>query len=114
MVMMFMMINELKRGMSGISVEGRIVDISEPRRVNTRYGPRSVADATLEDETGSIKLSLWEEKIESVNIGDRTKIGEAYVTEFRNELQLNIPRSGKLEIMKNLRTRAKTLDSSST
>jgi len=102
MVMMFMMINEMKRGMSGISVEGRIVDVSEPRRVNTRYGPRSVADATLEDETGSIKLSLWEEKIESVNVGDRIKIDEAYVTEFRNELQLNIPRSGKLEIIKRL------------
>ena len=102
MVMMFMMINEMKRGMSGISVEGRIVDVSEPRRVNTRYGPRSVADATLEDETGSIKLSLWEEKIESVNVGDRIKMDEAYVTEFRNELQLNIPRSGKLEIIKRL------------
>ena len=99
---MLMMINELKRGMSGISVEGRIVDISEPRRVQTRYGSRSVADATLEDETGSIKLSLWEEKIESVNTGDRIRTGEAYVTEFRNELQLNIPHSGKLEIMKEL------------
>ena len=103
-----MMISDLKRGMGGISIEGRIVGISEPRRVNTRYGPRSVADATLEDETGSIKLSLWEEKIESVNIGDRIKIGEAYVTEFRNELQLNIPRSGKLEIIKKLENASKS------
>jgi replication factor A1 len=99
MVILFMMINELKRGMSGISVEGKIVNISDTRRVNTRYGPRSVADARFEDETGFIKLSLWEEKIESVHIGDRIKIDEAYVTEFRNELQLNIPRSGKLEII---------------
>ncbi len=95
-----MMINEVKRGMSGISVEGRIVGISESRSVNTRYGQRSVADATLEDETGSIKLSLWEEKITSVNVGDTIKIDYAYVTEFRNELQLNIPRSGKIEIIK--------------
>jgi replication factor A1 len=95
-----MKINEIKRGMSDITVEGKIVDKSEPRRVSTRYGPRSVADATLQDETGSIKLSLWEEKIDSVNIGDKVKIGSAYVTEFRNELQLSIPRSGKLEITK--------------
>ena len=94
-----MKINEIKRGMSGISVEGKIADISEPRRVNTRYGPRSVADATLEDETGSIKLSLWEERINAVNIGDKVRISNAYVTEFRNQLQLNIPRSGKLEII---------------
>jgi len=93
-----MKINEIKRGMSGISVEGKIADISESRRVRTRYGSRSVADATLEDETGSIKLSLWEEKIDAVHIGDKVKVSDAYVTEFRNQLQLNLPRSGKLEI----------------
>ncbi len=85
--------------MSGISVEGKIADISKPRRVRTCYGPRSVADATLEDKTGTIKLSLWEETIDSVNIGDMVKISGAYVTEFRNQLQLNIPRCGKLEII---------------
>ena len=53
-----MQINEIKRGMSGITVEGKIVDKSESRRVSTRYGPRSVADATLQDETGSIKEVL--------------------------------------------------------
>ena len=94
-----MKINEIKRGMSGVSVEGEVSDKSEPRRVSTRYGPRNVCDATLEDETGRIRLSLWEEQIDTVNTGDRIKISAAYVTEFRNELQLNIPRSGKLEII---------------
>ena len=93
-----MKIEEIKRGMSGISVEGKVVDISEARVVNTRYGQRSVADADLEDETGTIRLSLWEEKITAVSIGDKVMIGDAYVTEFRNQLQLNIPRSGKLKI----------------
>jgi len=95
-----MKINEMMRGMSSITVGGKIVDKSEPRRVQTRYGLRSVADTTLEDETGSIKLSLWEEKIDSVNIGDKVKINGAYVTAFRNELQLNIPLYGKLETTK--------------
>jgi replication factor A1 len=95
-----MKINEIKRGMSSITVEGEIVDKSQTRRVRTRYGPRSVADVTLQDETASIKLSLWEERIDTVNTGDTVKVSSAYVTEFRNELQLNIPRSGKLEIIK--------------
>jgi len=95
-----MKIEEIESGMNSISVEGKITDISEERRVRTRYGQRSVADATLEDDTGSIKLSLWEENITTVSIGDKVKINGAYVTEFRNQLQLNIPRSGKLEITK--------------
>jgi len=94
-----MKINEINRGMSGISVEGEVTDKSETRRVMTRYGPRNVCDATLEDETGRIRLSLWEEQIDTVNTGDKIKIIGAYVTEFRNELQLNIPRSGRLEII---------------
>ena len=93
-----MKINEINRGMSGISVEGEVTDKSETRRVMTRYGPRNVCDATLEDETGRIRLSLWQEQIDIVSMGDKIKISGAYVTEFRNELQLSIPRSGKLEI----------------
>ena len=93
-----MKINEIRRGMSGISVEGEVTDKSEIRRVRTRYGARDVCDATLEDETGRIRLSLWQEQIDLANIGDKIEISGAYVTEFRNELQLSIPRSGKLEV----------------
>jgi len=95
-----MKLSELKRGMSGVSVEGRITEISLTRSVNTRYGKRSVADTKLEDETGTIGLSLWEEQIDMVSEGDEVKVTGAYVTEFRNMLQLNIPRSGKLEVKK--------------
>ena len=93
-----MEIDELKRGMNGVSTQGTIADKSEVRRVNTRYGMRSVCDATLKDDTGFIRLSLWEEMIDQVSVGDKVKVEGAYVTEFRGKLQLNIPRSGKLEI----------------
>lgn len=95
-----MKINEIKRGMSGISTEGKVTEKSEPRTVNTRYGQRSVADATIEDDTGAIKMSLWQDQIDSVNIGDKVVVSGAYVTEFREQLQLNVPRSGKIEVEK--------------
>lgn len=94
-----MKINEITRGGSGISLEARVVDKGEPRKVNTKFGPRSVADITLEDETGQISLSLWEEKIDSVKIGDKVKLDGAYVTEFRDKMQLNIRRDSKLEVV---------------
>ena len=93
-----MKINEIKLGMSAVSTEGKIIAKSEPRSVRTRFGPRSVADAELEDETGTIKLSLWEQQIDLVGVGDTVKIDGAYVTEFSNQLQLSIPRSGVLEV----------------
>jgi len=94
-----MKISEIQRGMSNVSIEGKVIDISEVREVNTRYGRRSVADALIEDESGQIKLSLWENQIQSVRVGDKISLSGGYVTEFRDVLQLNIPRSGKLEVV---------------
>jgi replication factor A1 len=93
-------IGEIARGMSSISVSGKIIDISDPRDVNTRYGRKRVADAVIEDDSGQIKLSLWESQIDTVSVGDKITVSGAYVTEFRDTMQLNIPKSGKLEIVK--------------
>ena len=95
-----MKINEIKPGMSNVSVQAKVIEISETRDVQTKYGRRSVADALLEDETGQINLSLWENQINSVSVGDIVSVSGAYVTQFRDNLQLNIPRSGKIEVVK--------------
>jgi len=95
-----MKINEIKRGSSSVDIQAKVIDISDSRDVQTKYGKRSVADATLEDDTGQISLTLWEEKISSIKVGDVVIVAGAYVTEFRDKIQLNIPRTGKLEIVK--------------
>lgn len=95
-----MKIADIKLGMSGLNIEAKVVEISESRDVNTKYGVKSVADAILEDETGQIKFSLWEDQINSVAVGDSVVVHGAYVTQFRNVLQLSIPKSGKLEVVK--------------
>ncbi len=98
-----MKINEVKQGMSNVTVEGKVIDISEPRQVNTRYGPKQVADAEIEDDSGQIKLSLWEDQIKSIAIGDMVTVSGAYITVFRDQIQLNIPRSGKLEVVNSVK-----------
>ena len=94
-----MKINEIKRGTSNISLEAKVIDISEVREVMTRFGRRNVADATLEDETGEIKLTLWQDQIKMVKVGNKVNITGAFATEFREKLQVSVPRSGKLEVV---------------
>jgi replication factor A1 len=96
-----MKISELRAGMSNVSLEAKVIDKSETKIVQTRYGKRSVANAVLEDESGEIKISLWQDQIKKVNVGDKVSISGAFVTTFRDSLQLNIPRNGKIEIKKN-------------
>ena len=95
-----MNISDAKTQKSDITVQGIIEDKGEPRTVNTKYGETQVCDSYLKDETGErIKLTLWGDDVEKVNNGDTVSIQGAYITTFRNEVQLNIPKkNGKLEV----------------
>jgi replication factor A1 len=93
-----MNIVDLKPGMRGVSISGKIESITEPRTVNLRAGGTAqVADATISDETGSIKLSLWDDQINMVKQGDMVSIENGYTQEFRGENNLNIGRYGKIK-----------------
>jgi replication factor A1 len=57
-----------------------------------------VASAVIADETGTVKLTLWNEQIDQVNVGNTVKIENGYVSSFRGEIQLNIGKFGKLTV----------------
>jgi len=91
---------EAKDMKSGINVQGKIRDKGEVRTVNTKFGETKVCDAFLEDESGSIKLTLWAEDTEKVKNGDEVKLEGGYTTTFREVVQLNKGRKdGKLEVL---------------
>ncbi len=95
-----MNIKDLRDGMRTVEAEGEIIDISTPREVSLRTGGNAkVADATLKDETGTIKLSLWDNQIDQVSKGAKVKVTNGYINNFRGERQLNVGRYGKLEIL---------------
>ena len=92
-----MKIADLKGEQSRVDIEGEVIEKGETRTVNLRAGGQSnVADATIKDDTGTIKLSLWGEQINQVDVGDRIRIENGYTKAFRGEVQLNIGRYGKL------------------
>ena len=51
------------------------------------------------DETGSIKLSLWDDMIEQVKVGDKVKVENGYTNSFRGDVRVNVGRYGKLEVI---------------
>ena len=96
-----MEIKDLRSGMKRVEVEAEVVDKGNARQVQSRYGNETfnVADAIVQDETGTIKLTLWNEQIDQVNVGDKIKIENGYVTSFKGEIQLNVGKFGKLTIL---------------
>jgi ssDNA-binding replication factor A large subunit len=95
-----MNIKDLRDGMRTVEAEGEIIEVGTPREVSLRTGGQArVADATLKDETGTIKLSLWDNQIDQVSKGAKVKVTNGYINNFRGERQLNVGRYGKLEVL---------------
>lgn len=95
-----MKIKELKNGMRKVEVEAKVVEKTPTREVMSRYKDvvHRVATAMVSDDTGQIKLTLWNDQIEQVNVEDKVKVENGYITTFRGEMQLNVGRYGKLTV----------------
>jgi replication factor A1 len=93
-------IKDLRNGMKRVTVEANVVEKGETREVRSRYKDETynVADAVVADETGSIKLTLWNEQIDQVDVGNKIKIENGYVTSFKGEVQLNVGKFGTMTV----------------
>lgn len=88
-------IGELRCGMKGVEVVAEVTEIPATKLVNTKWGSQAlVSNVKLVDETGSIKLSLWNGQIEAVKIGDEIQVTNGNIAKFMDELQLRVARKG--------------------
>jgi ssDNA-binding replication factor A large subunit len=93
-------IKDLNDGMKRVSVEAKVVEKGDAREVRSKFKDETyrIVDAVIADETGSIKLTLWNEQADQVNVGDNIKIENGYVTSFKGEIQLNVGKFGKMTV----------------
>lgn len=92
-------ISELNAGQSRVDVEAEVKSKEEPRSFN-KFGKQiKVANALIFDESGEIKLTLWNDEIDKVDIGNKVKITNGFVNEFQGEKQLTAGKFGKLEVI---------------
>lgn len=83
--------------MKKVNLKAKVLEIAKPTLVFTRFGNyANVTNALIADETGTIKLCLWNEQIDAVSIGDTVQIENASTSTFRGEKQLRIGKKGLL------------------
>ena len=93
-------IGDLKAGMKKIDLKAEVLKLSEPKMVYTRYGTTAyVSNALIKDETGSMRMSLWNQQINMVHKGDVINIKNGNVSWFSGERQLNLGRNGSLSVI---------------
>jgi len=94
------MVQDLRHGMKKVDVEAEVLETTKPLLVQTRYGNSAlVSNALIADETGKIKLCLWNEQASYVNVGDIIQIKNASVAAFRGERQLRLGKTGTISVL---------------
>lgn len=87
-------IDALRFGMKGIDVKAKIIEIQPTKPVISRWDSESyVTNVMIADETGSIRLSLWNNQIDKVHVGDEVELKNCYVSRFAGQRQLRLRKS---------------------
>ncbi|MDG7005694.1 MAG: DNA-binding protein [Nitrososphaerota archaeon] len=81
------------------TLEATISVISPVRHVVTSRGPSEVADATLQDDTGTVTFTLWGDQLAKFQVGQKLKIADGWVKEYRGKLQVSLGRSGSITVL---------------
>lgn len=91
--------SDVKPAMRNIDLDLKIVEIEEPRSYIGRSGREGrVTTAVGEDDSGRIKISLWDNDIDKVKVGSSVHIRNGYSRLFRDEVYVSAGMYGRLEV----------------
>ncbi len=94
-----MEIKDIKSNTGNIDLVLHVTDKEEPRTFE-KFGKKGrVCNATVKDNSGRIKMTLWNEDIDKVTIGDKIHLQNGWCSEFKGEKQLSTGKFGKIEIV---------------
>jgi len=94
-------IQDLRAGMNRVNLKAKVLEVTPPKQVFTRYGNyASLAKAVIADETGKIKLCLWNTQIDAISAGATVQIENARTSTFKGERQLSLGKTGTVTNIK--------------
>lgn len=91
-----MQIKDLKPNTPIDVLEVEVSEVGEPREFSSFRGSGKVANATVKDDTGEAKLTLWNDEIDLVSTGAKIKIENGWTKEYRGELQIGAGKFGRI------------------
>jgi len=94
-----MNLGELKAGQGKVDVLVKVKSKAEPREFEKYGKPLRVCNTVVSDDSGDMSMTLWNEDIDKINVGDSVKITNGYVSEFNGAKQLSAGKFGKLEVV---------------
>lgn len=93
-------VKDLKRGINDVDIVVTI-DFVAPKDSRSLYvGEERYQKGYVVDETGEIAMTFWGKDVKKAKKGQKVKITNGYVSEYRGELQLSGRKDEPLEFIK--------------
>lgn len=94
-----MEIKDLKPNTGKVDLVVQVVEVEKPRSFE-KFGKKSkVCNAKLKDESGEVKMTLWNEEIELIKPGDKIHLQNGWCAQYKDELQVSCGKFGKIEVL---------------
>jgi replication factor A1 len=94
-----MKISDLVPGTGNVELQAEVIEVEEPREIDKMGRKLRVSNVVLKDETGTIKLTLWNAQIDAVSLGCKVQVSNAYVNVFLDEPKLTLGKFGKIQVV---------------
>ena len=94
-----MEIKDIQANQGNIDIVATVIQ-KEDERTFEKFGKQGrVCNAILQDETGQVKLTLWNEDVDKVKQGDKIHVENGWCSEYKGEKQLSSGKFGKIEVV---------------
>ncbi|MBI4151645.1 hypothetical protein HY496_01630 [Candidatus Woesearchaeota archaeon] len=94
-----MEIKDVKANQGNIDLVAEVKSKESPRTFE-KFGKKGkVCNATLHDKSGEITLTLWNDDVEAVKVGDKVHLQNGWCSEYKGSKQLSTGKFGKIEVL---------------
>ena len=89
-------VKDLNENSKNVNATLKVIEIGEVKDIQSKFGDKRVCEVKVADSTGCILLSLWDDQIGKIAVGDTITIQNGYISVVRNSMRLNIGKYGKM------------------
>jgi replication factor A1 len=90
-------ISDLKPGRV-VTFDATVAKLDAPKAIEQRSGSTTqVRNGVLKDETGEVSIVLWGRETELVTLGDKVRVVDGWVKEYKGRPEVSLGRGGRIE-----------------
>jgi replication factor A1 len=81
-----------------VTFEAEVARLEPPREIEQRTGRTTrVRNGFLKDRTGEVSIVLWGTEVDLVAEGDKIRIVDGWVKEYKGRPEISLGRTGRVE-----------------